>query len=169
MKLLKAYCIFCKTGKEKIVADNINILIDGAQAIVPTKIVKEKRQGKWEDKEKSMIPGYIFVYSKQDIRELLEDRIFNIIKLLQYEDGSYELAGADYYFAMWIYKKQGTIDTSIVICEGDSVKIVYGPLLDVVGKVTRFDKHKKKIRVEIDFFGEKRIVTLSAEDIEQLK
>jgi hypothetical protein len=34
VKLLKTYCIFCKTGKEKIVADNINILIDGAQAIV---------------------------------------------------------------------------------------------------------------------------------------
>lgn len=162
---MQAYCIFCKSGLETTIAKNINKVIKNIEAIVPTKVIKEKRNGKWEDKKQVLFPGYIFLYGEDEMDYSIRDRAFNVYKILRYENGAFELMGEDYQYAMWVYRHKGIIDTSRVLTEGKNVKVIEGPLLDFSGKITKLDKHKKKVWVEIDFYGEKKIISLSVECI----
>ncbi|EYE87671.1 hypothetical protein Q428_11970 [Fervidicella metallireducens AeB] len=57
---MKAYCVFCKSGLEFSVAENVNKVLDDFRAIVPTKVLLEKRRGKWEEKTSILLPGYVF-------------------------------------------------------------------------------------------------------------
>lgn len=166
---MKAYCIFCKTGFEYSVAQDINKIFNNFEAVVPTKVLKEKRNGKWEDKNQILLPGYIFLFGEQKLEETLRDKVFNVYKLLQYKTGERALTGSDYEYAMWVYRHNGSIVTSEVIAEGKNVKVIDGPLLDITGKIVRLDKHKKRAWVEIDFDGQKRVISLSVECILELK
>lgn len=165
---MKAFCIFCKSGSEPGIAKKINELNIGAEAVVPTKVIQEKRKGIWEEKNQILLPGYVFLYTYGDIDNSLKDKVSNIYKILQYEDGTKELTGSDYEYAMWVYHHHGNIKTSRVLTEGKEVKVIEGPLLDIFGKITKLDKHKRRAWVEIDFCGQKKIICLSVECITEL-
>lgn len=62
MENLKAYCLYCKTGSESVIARRATDLLEGAVAYAPVRIVQEKRKGVWEEKEKILLPGYVFLY-----------------------------------------------------------------------------------------------------------
>lgn len=166
---MKAYCLYCKTGSELIVAKNINKVSKNFTAVAPTKILREKRKGIWEDKKQVLLPGYVFIYGENEINSTNKDYIFNAYKLLEYDTGQKELAGSDYEYAMWAYRHNGSIATSKVLAEGKSVKVIDGPLLDLSGKIVKLDKHKQKAWVEIEFYGEKKIISLSVDCITQLE
>ncbi|EYE87672.1 hypothetical protein Q428_11975 [Fervidicella metallireducens AeB] len=104
-----------------------------------------------------------FLYGEKELEINLRNRVFNVIRVLEYEAGARELSGKDYEYAMWIFRNQGTILPSKVLTEGKTVKVIEGPLLDEIGKIIRLDKHKKKAWVEIDFCGQSRIISLSVE------
>lgn len=166
---MKAFCIFCKSGSECTVAKKINELNIGAEALVPIKAVQEKRKGIWQEKNQILLPGYVFLYANEDLDHNLKGRISNIYKILQYQDGAKELTGSDYEYAMWVNRNHGSIKTSRVFTEGKEVKVVEGPLIDICGKIMKLDKHKRKVWVEIDFCGQKKIISLSVECITELK
>lgn len=162
---MNVYCVFTRTGKEEAAAVEINNRIENGQAIVPAKVVKEKRKGIWETRERVLMPGYLFVFSEGELDRTVLHRNSNVIKLLQYDNGTYALTGADLDFAMWFRKNDGLIDVCEVFSEGDEVKIMSGPLMDFTAIVTKFDRHKRKIWVSIDFMGQDTKLTLSVDDI----
>lgn len=160
---MKAYCIFCKTGSEHTIAKNINKVLTNFEAVVPTKVLQEKRNGKWQEHKQILLPGYVFLYGEQEMNSSLRDKVFNVYNILQYETGARELIGSDYKYAMWVYGNNGSIATSKVLTEGNTVKVIDGPLLDGLGTIVRLDKHKRRAWVEIDFYGEKRVISLGVE------
>jgi transcription antitermination factor NusG len=160
---MKSYCVFCKTGFEKDVAQRLNTIDNRIEAMAPTRVLQEKRKGIWEQRELILIPSYVFLYAEEEIKVNLKAEVSDVYKLLEYGTGFRELHGMDYEYAMWIYRHQGNIDISKVLTEGRSVKVLDGPLLDAFGTIVRLDKHKRKVWIEFDFDGVKRIVLLSAE------
>ena len=159
---MKSYCVFCKTGSEKDVAKRLNTIDNRIKAIAPTKVLQEKRKRIWEKRNLILIPSYVFLYAEEEIKVNLKE-VSDVYKLLEYGTGFRELLGMDYEYSMWIYRHQGNIDISKVLTEGRSVKVIDGPLLDAFGTIVRLDKHKRKVWIEFEFDGVKRIVTLSAE------
>lgn len=165
---MNTYCIFCKTGVEKKIAENINKVDKNIKALAPIKIVQEKRRGKWESKERLLLPGYVFLYSEDEINSEIRNKVSNIYKLLNYEEGLRELMGTDYEYSMWLYRHHGSINSSKVLKEGKKVTVIEGPLLDGVGQIVRLDKHKKRVWIEVDFDGIKRTLSLSAECVDTI-
>jgi transcription antitermination factor NusG len=160
---MKAYCVFCKTGSEKDVAQQVNIIDNRSEAIAPVCTLQEKRKGKWEHREQILLPGYVFLYTEEEIQVELRTKVSDLYKVLAYGTGFRELYGMDYEYSMWIYRYQGSITTSKVLTEGSNVKVIDGPLLDGFGTIVRLDKHKRRVWVDFEFDGQKRLVALSAE------
>jgi len=162
-ELLKSYCVFCKTGSEKAVAQSVNTIDNRIEAIAPVCTLQEKHQGKWEQREHILLPGYVFLYAEEEIQVKLRAEVLDLYKVLGYGTGLRELYGMDYEYSMWIYRHQGSITTSKVLTEGRSVRVVDGPLLDGFGTIVRLDNHKRRVWIEFEFDGQKRLVSLSAE------
>ena len=162
---METYCIFCKNGSEQKIINQINKNYTGLTALAPVRIVNEKTGNKWTQKEKHLLPGYIFIYSEisNDIKFLLKSN--DIYKVLQYENGVRTLQGQDMEYAMWIYNNHGRIIPSHVFEDGDKIRVVDGPLAEFNGQIIRIEKRKRRALVEFDFDGHKRSVSLSVEFI----
>ncbi len=161
---MKSYCVFCKTGSENTIAQNINsVAQEGVTAVAPARVLHEKRRGVWVQRKLILLPGYIFIYSENERNIELKPRFLNIYGILKYETGMRELNGSDYEYSMWVYRHNGSIEMSTVIKEGSRIKVIDGPLLDCLGTIVKLDKHKRKVWIEFDFDGQSRTVQLSAE------
>ena len=160
---MKTYCAFCKTGSENIARQLIDRVNRNVKTIVPVRVLQEKRKGVWIQREYALLPGYVFIYLEDDACTELMTKFLEVYRVLQYGLGFRELAGMDFEYAMWIYRHQGVITTSKVLAEGKEVKVIEGPLLDALGTIIKLDKHKRKVWVEFDFDGQRRVVSLSAE------
>lgn len=164
---LKSYCIFCKTGSEKDVANFIMALDNGFEAIAPTRVLQEKRRGLWVEREQILFPGYVFIYAEEEKELTLIKKAPGLYKVLDYETGFKELRGKDHEYALWIYRHSGNIQPSKVLTIGRTVKVIEGPLLEGLGTIIKLDKHKRRAWVEFEFDGQTRVVSLSAECVEQ--
>ena len=162
---MKSYCLFCKTGSEKTVEQRINIIDSSIKAIAPVRILSERYNGKWEIRERVMIPGYVFLYFEDELAVDTLKTLVRNYKILEYQAGERELRGSDYEYAMWIHKHDGRIGESQALFEGDTIKVVDGPLTDGVGTIVKLDRHKRRVWVEFDFDGKIQKVSLSVIDI----
>lgn len=136
-----------------------------AHVIAPSKIVQERRRGVWESCERVLIPSCVFIFSDDVIDWHVLTGSPHAISLLRYSDGSSALNGNDREFAMWGYHQGGVIDLSEVLIEGDEVKVVRGPLLDSVGTVLRFDRHKRKVWISLDFMGQDTVLSVGVNEV----
>jgi len=162
---MKSYCLFCKTGSEKHIAHQLNTKDNRITAIAPVRILQEKRKSRWQQREQILIPGYVFIYTEDEIRFEPITEIPALYKILEYETGLRELQGRDHEYSIWIYRHQGSIATSKVLTEGSNVKVIDGPLLDCLGTIIKLDKHKRRVWVAFEFDGQSRVISLSAECI----
>ncbi len=161
-----SWCLFCKTGSEKHVAEFLTTLNEKIEAIAPTRVLQERRKGKWTRREQILFPGYVFLYAEHEREIDLTKKAPGLYKVLNYDTGFKRLQGTDHEYSMWIYRHHGSIDISKVLTEGRTVKVVDGPLLDGFGTIVRLDKHKRRVWVKFEFDGQIRTVSLSAECVE---
>lgn len=161
---LKSYCLFCKSGSESSVANTINSLHKDLLAIAPQRVVQERRNDKWEQRNLALLPGYVFLFvAREQSGKYRHVKVTDMYKFLQYEGGIKELEHEDHTYAMWIHKNHGKISPSKVLTDGDAIRVIDGPLLECQGKIIRLDKHKRRALVEFDFDGQKRLISLSAD------
>ena len=171
---MRSYCIYCKTGSEaKLVYllkkdmldfENIEVTL-----MFPVRILQEKRQGVWRKVEQPLLPGYIFLYL--DDEEMFPNYIVrqerDAYKILRNSDGSMILQGSDEEYARWVWSHGGRFEPSkVVFKEGQVVKILSGPLLDMQGRIVKMDRHHKRVVVAFMFGGQERKVNLSVEAID---
>jgi transcriptional antiterminator NusG len=143
----------------------MNCILKEVQVIVPVRILQERFRGVWEEKRKLLIPGYVFLFSREkvsfdDVRSLLD-----VYKVLDYGTGIRELTGGDTEYAKWILSHEGVIGQSKILEEGEEIKILDGPLCDCVGKIIKLDRRKKRAWVEFDFDGRKQKVSLCVDNV----
>ncbi len=177
--VVKSYCLFVRSGSEGEVVSSINKGMDGIRALAPKRSMQEKRSGKWIQRNLPLLPGYVFVYELNERKEFDKKYISgknkisnakirkneNIYKLLNYEDGGFELQGGDRDYALWLYRNHGLISSSMILEDGDGIRVLEGPLKDCKGRIVRLDRHKRRAVVEFDFDGSCRRVNLAADII----
>ncbi|MHB8962494.1 MAG: KOW motif-containing protein [Saccharofermentanales bacterium] len=162
---VRCYCLFVRSGSEQSVADSINIFDDHFSALAPKRTIQEKTGGLWSNRTLALLPGYVFVYSSEPDGGPFTRRVDRMYKALRYDSEMRELVGEDLEYAMWVYRNHGDITPSKIFVEGDSIRVVDGPLLDCKGRIVRIDKHRKRVSVEFEFDGNRRNVSLSVEVI----
>lgn len=160
---MNTYCIFCRNGSEQKIVKFINEHNNQVKAIAPTRIISEKTGKKWSNITKPLIPGYVFLYCEEETDLFKSPKLKDIYKVLEYDSGIRNLAGADLDYAMWIYNNHGQIAPSLVFEDGDKVVVTSGALADFKGRIVKIEKRKRRALVEFEFEGVKRQVSLSVE------
>lgn len=162
-ELIECYCIFCRSGQEKAIAGRLKQKYPELEALSPIRIVPEKRDGKWADREHVLLPGYVFVYAPGQLPVSIKQKEPHIYRLLDYDEEMRSLFGEDREYALWLLRHHGQIVPSKVLCQGDQVTIIDGPLKDCQGTIKKLDKHKRRAWISFRFAGEIRTVSLGVE------
>jgi transcriptional antiterminator NusG len=171
---MKAYCLYCKTGSEeklvfllkKDMRDYFSMDLD---VVFPTRIINQRKRGRWASVEQPLLPGYLFLYLDDEVPFPLfiikQER--DAYKILRYSDGSMELKEADAQYAMWVYNHGGKLMPSTVVYrEGQLVKVLDGPLKDLEGRILKLDRHHKRVIIGFMFAGAERKINLSVNVID---
>lgn len=160
---MNVYCIFCKTTFEDKTARHINILYGsaGVRAIAPVRILKERNRGVTKEVKKPLMQGYIFIFSDIKIKPRLINTLDDVIKLLRYQNGEYELRGPDLEYAEFINANNGVIGISDIICEGREVNVLSGPLQEYKGTIVKLDRRKQRVLLRVTIGGIERDISLS--------
>ena len=162
-------CLFCETGKEKQVVHVIHENNWGS-AIFAQRVRLIRKSKEWEKVESPLLPGYVFVYSKQeDILTADYQNIPHVIRVLAYENGVSQLVGNDLKFAEWLWRINGEIGVIQTVQVGDRIKIAEDALGGLHGEILHVNRRQKKIYVALETESIPMHTWLTYEQIEDLK
>ncbi|MFA5513549.1 MAG: transcription termination/antitermination NusG family protein [Sphaerochaetaceae bacterium] len=172
---MKCYCLYCKTGSESKLVDLLknsmhNYLNVEAEIFYPLRVMNQKNRGIWRSVEQPLLPGYLFLYLDKEIPfpTFLISQERNAYKVLRYSDGTMALKDQDEKYALWVYRHKGSFEASTVLFkEGQMIKVIDGPLMEMDGQIVKIDRHHKRVVVEMMFAGALRRVNLSINIIEE--
>ncbi len=156
------YVIQVKTGAEARVKKDIDKKISGryfVDVFSPFRKTLRKYKGVFMETKERCFPGYLFVET-DEIKQLFFDLygIRDYIKILGREGHTYnfvplnedESRMVDILYN--INNNRITEISDIEVAEGDTIKILDGPLVALKGRVKKVNLHKRKVTVEIPFF-----------------
>ena len=151
-----SYCLQTMGGKEIELAREINILYKDKEvlALPFLRITHKSKNGVKSTFQKVMLPGYVFLYLPKE-SEQFEIRpggvSFHFVSNVEKND--YILHGSDEKYAQWIFNNGGIIGMSKAIKVNGKVRVISGPLYNLVGNIKEYSKKNRNCRIEITLFG----------------
>ena len=144
-------CLFCRTGAEATIAGYINQTITNVEAAAPTRTRRKTVAGKTIEDQVQMLPGYLFFRTESDEPLPQLTRITNVIKLLEYDNLSWELTGGDREFAEFLLDN-GLLQLSQVTFIDGRIHFEDGFLYGFDDAMLRVNRRKRtaEIKLEID-------------------
>jgi len=159
------YVVHCLTGKEEDVKGRVQDA--GVKAVVPRRILKERRGGMWRDVERTVFPGYVFVRSLMTIADYYAVRhVPGVIRILG-NSRPEALAEEEITLILKLSMDGDPLGLSEVFVEGGKVAVVSGPLKGLEGRIIKLDARRFRARVNITMMGEPRIVELAVKEIQK--
>lgn len=159
----------------------------------PLRHVQKKFRGEWKDFHDKLLPGYVFITSDSVGELYMElRRVPALTKMLGKDDEWFAAlpekdiewlgrltetakgAGSETVYSRERNKtpeEDGTgqesdtleIELSQIAVEGDAIKVLSGPLINMDGYIRKINLHRRIAEVEIDFMGKKTVVHLGVE------
>ncbi|MDR0910752.1 MAG: hypothetical protein LBM77_13435 [Spirochaetaceae bacterium] len=171
---MNRYCLFCETGKEIAVEDelkrhNLQVVESHKERLVwGTDGGKTKAARRFIP----LIPGYIFIASDieadaqfwKDITELP-----GVYYPLKYGDGTHALRGNDLKFVIWLENQSGLIRPVKAFKKGNRVIIIEGPLKEMGGTVLEINPKRKCAKIQLHGEGIQLSLWLQYELIDQIE
>ena len=144
-------CLFCRTGAEATVAGYINQTIAGVEAVAPTRTRRKTVAGKVIEDQVRLLPGYLFFRTESDEQIPRLPRITNVLKLLEYDNLSWELTGGDREFAEFLFDNDLLQPPHVTFING-RLHFEDGFLHGHDDAVLRVNRRKRtaEVRLEID-------------------
>lgn len=96
-------CLFCRTGAEATIAGYINQTITDVEAVAPTRLRRKTVADRAVEDQVQLLPGYLFFRTESDEPLPQLTRITNVLKLLKYDNLSWELTDGDKEFAEFLF------------------------------------------------------------------
>ena len=144
-------CLFCRTGAETTIAGYINQSIPDVEVIAPTRTRRKTVAGKVIEDQVQLLPGYIFFRTETDEQVPQLTRITNVLKLLEYDNLSWELTGGDREFAEFLFDNDLLQLPHVTFIDG-KLHFEDGFLYGYDDAVVRVNRRKKtaEVRLGID-------------------
>ena len=179
-------CLFCRTGKETAVTQRFESMFAGARAVAPTKSRYRRTKAGAIEERVALLPGYVFFEVGQLPKPSQDDdtfrdgdtfqyelRVFSrsdgVLKLLCYNDGNWQLHGADDRFAQMVLDANGNIGvSSAYFDENKRIRILDGFLKDYEGSIIRVNHKMRTVEVVVDFQDKKISMKLGYELVEAM-
>lgn len=151
-----SYCLQTMGGKEIELAREINILYKDKEALALPflRITHKSKNGVKSTFQKVMLPGYVFLYLPKDSKpfEIRPGGVsFHFVSNVEKND--YILHGSDEKYAQWVFNSGGIIGMSKAIKVNGKVRVISGPLYNMVGNIREYSKKNRNCRIEITLFG----------------
>ena len=151
-----SYCLQTMGGKEIELAREINILYKDKEvlALPFLRITHKSKNGIKSTFQKVMLPGHVFLYLPKDSKpfEIRSGGVsFHFVSNVEKND--YVLHGSDEKYAQWIFNSGGIIGMSKAIKVNGKVRVISGPLYNMVGNIKEYSKKNRNCRIEIILFG----------------
>ena len=161
-------CVFCITGKERLVANGIELFSRSARARAVCQTMRRTSSGVTTLHDEVVIPGYVFFEApgNAELHDLIPGD--DMISVLTYSDGDWRLFGEDENYAKFIFKYDGTLSLSTAHKIGDRIVIVDGPLKELEGMITRIDKRNRSGQVTVQFAGREQKIWLGFDIVKEL-
>lgn len=165
------YAVWTSTGSEQKLCSWITEFVshDLYEVVFVPMIEKNlKIKGEWKTIQKPLFPGYMFVETDgkrivELYKKLKQSEQFSVILS---SDGKYSPIGEEEtYLIDNAYKNSGILGSSIGVIEGDSIKILSGPLTGLEGAIRSIDRHKRIASIEIIMFGRTSKINIGLEII----
>lgn len=158
------YALFVKTGEEDNVKDRLMFRIGdrGIRVVVPKRCIRERKQGIWENKIRTLFPGYILLSGNISYKEYdLFSNVPGVIRLLKDKNGPMEISRYEMSIINQLICNNDIIGYSSAYFEGGRIIITDGPLLGLEGYIVAVDKRKGRAKVRLNIMGQPRVVELS--------
>ena len=164
-----AYCLFCRTQRCARIAQLLEIR--GAERAFSPKILsKQRKQGVNFDRERDLLPGYVFLFSEERLVNFdLFAGIEGIIRRVGRTETGYELEGADRDFAIGLLEKGGKVGALKMIKLGETVRLEDSLFDGSEGVVTKIDYRKERARVDFRFEGNDCHAWIAVDGIQTMK
>ena len=135
---------------------------------VPQKTVTKVKDGKRQDKEEKIFPGYVLV------EMIMDDDSWYVVR---HTPGVTKFIGAekkpiparDAEIKKIIHRAQAEVAKVVLdVRVGDKVRIISGPFADFVGDITEVYPDKEKLRASVSIFGRDTPVELEYGQIQKV-
>lgn len=156
---------------EKIISEEIL-----NSCFIPVRRLRKKFHGTWQEVTEKLFPGYVFLISEQP--QLLYEELKQIpalTKLLGRCEGFFTpLSEKDVRMLEKLRNRMGDSGnleveiSKIAIEEGNQIRILSGPLMNLEGQIKKVNLHRRIAVVEVEFMGNKSLVHLGVEMIEKM-
>lgn len=160
------YVVHCFTGKEEEVRSKVKG-DDITKAIVPRRIMKERRRGVWRMIERVVFPGYVFVEANMTAQAYYDIRSIPGVMRVLGSGRPLPLMEDEVTLLLKLACNGDPLGLSEVYVEGGKVTVTAGPLKGFEGHIVKLDARRFRARVNISILGRPRIVELAANVIEK--
>ena len=177
MEEKKWYVVNTYSGHENKVKEKLEMRAESMdmkdyifRIIVPEQTVVENKDGKDVSKVKKLFPGYILV------EMVMSDEAWFIVRNTPGVTGFIGSSGKGAkptplqpYEVDNILNSMGIsrIDTYNDLKEGDSIKIIDGPFIGMIGKIESVDLENKIVNAVVDLFGQETSVEVELGQIDK--
>lgn len=158
----KWYALFVVTGEEDKVKERIYFRMkDELKALVPKRRMRERKEGKWQERIRTLFPGYVLLNGQinTEVYNLIST-IPGVIRFLKNNDGPQYIDEHEMYIIQKLTSENEIIGFSSVDIRGRKIQIIDGPLTGMEGYIQSIDRRKGRAKVLINLMGEPRIVEL---------
>lgn len=160
----KWYALFVLTGKEEKVRDKLTYKLKDTHLkfIVPKRKLMERKAGKWEEKVRTIFPGYILIYGYMGAEEYYKIvEIPGVLRVLKDSGKPFEIPEEEVAFIKKLIYQGDIIEQSKILLDSGKVIVTEGPLVGLEGFIDSVDKRKGRAKVRLTFAGELRCIDLS--------
>ena len=150
---MNVYCLFCRTQRCSRIAQLMEIRgVD--KAFSPKILSRQRKEGKNLDRERDLLPGYVFLFSEERIIDYeIFSGIDGVIRRVGRTETGYELEGADREFALGLLEKEGRVGALNMVKIGETVRLEDTLFDGSEGVITKIDYRKERARVDFRFDG----------------
>ncbi len=162
------YAAFVETSQEDNVKARLEYRFADDDCLtfhVPKRMLKERKAGRWHEVIRVLFPGYVLINGRMGIDEYKKCMdVPGLHRLLKSEREPVIIPSSEIQILQALISSGEVIQASrITIDEGNTVKILSGPLINLEGNVISVNKRKGRAKVEVPFLNKKRVFELAVE------
>lgn len=165
----KWYALFVLTGKEEKIRDMLiyRLKDTNLKFIVPKRKLMERKAGKWEEKVRTIFPGYILINGCMGTGEYYRIvEIPGVLRVLKDSGKPFEIPEEEIAVIKSLIYQGDIIEQSRILLESGKIIVKEGPLVGLEGFIDSIDKRKGRAKVRLTFAGELRRIELSVSIIQ---
>lgn len=159
------------TGKEDKIKERLEYRLkdNEIKVIVPKRRLRERKNGIWEYKLRTLFPGYILLsgYLGPDEYYSLKD-VPGLIRVLKNGCEPYIIDRNEINVIGRLISNNDIIEPSYISIEGGRVVVIEGPLVGMEGLIEKVDRRKGRAKLRINFMNESRLIELAISAVELL-